>query len=297
MEWLAAGIVQLAVAVLTLSITLDLRPEHFSRAAREPGVLGLGLLAQLAVLPLLVFGMAPWVPDATVLTALVLVAFTPSGPTSNYLAHLARGDVPLAILLTVLGTLLAAAVMPVGVPWLLDAVTGNGIALATPGAVFASLLWMVLLPLGAGLFAGHRYPAAVARVRPAMSRAASLLFVSLVLLAIASQWRVLAATAASAALPVLATNVAAIASGAAIGVLAGWPKARRDTLALKTGVQNVSIAIGIAIGVLGRLDIAAVAALYGITQLLVASAFALSRNRGSGGAGSSGPNVATPTLE
>jgi predicted Na+-dependent transporter len=54
---------------------------------------------------------------------------------------------------------------------------------------------------------------------------------------------------------------------------------QRLTLALKAGVQNISIALGIAIGVLGRLDVAAVAALYGITQLLVATAYALSCRR------------------
>jgi bile acid:Na+ symporter, BASS family len=279
MEWIAAAVVQLAVAILTLSVSLDLRPRQFADALAAPKPLLAGLLVQLVTVPVLVLLLATGVRDATVLTALCLVAFTPSGPTSNYLAHVARGDVPLAILLTVAGTLLSAAVMPLALPWLLHLVTGGAIAVVTPLAVLQGLVWMVLVPLLLGLYAGHRHPALVARWRTRVTRVAGALFMLLVAGAIASQWRALSAAAGAAVVPVLAINASALACGLAAGTLAGLARPQRDTLALKTGVQNVSIAIGVAIGVLGRVDVAAVAALYGVTQLLVASAFALAAAR------------------
>jgi BASS family bile acid:Na+ symporter len=281
MEWLAALLVQLAVGVLTLSISLELTPAHFAAAARARRDLTVGLLAQLAIVPALVLLLVTVVPLApAVAIALCLVAFTPSGPTSNYLAHLAGGDTALAFLLTVAGTLLSAAAMPLAVPALLQAVTGGaGVAVATPLAVFTSLLWMVVVPLVAGLLAARHFPTAVRRLLPPLRRVAAALFVLLLAAAIGSQWRVLAGAAATAALPVLAINVAALALGALVGRAAGLARPQRLTLALKAGVQNISIALGIAIGVLGRLDVAAVAALYGITQLLVATAYALLAKR------------------
>ncbi len=280
MEWLAAVVVQLAVGVLTLSISLELKVGHFTAAMAAPRDLGVGLVAQLAILPLLVLLLSATLQDTTVLTALCLVAFAPSGPTSNYLAHLARGDVALAIVLTIVGTLLSAAVMPLALPSLLQFTTGNELArTVTPLAVFQGLVWMVLVPLLLGLFAASRWPAAVARVQPAISRVAAVLFVLLVAAAIASQGPLLVRTAAQAGMPVLAVNAAALALGALAGRAAGLAPPRRTTLALKVGVQNVSIALGVAIGVLGRLDVAAVAALYGVTQLVVATAYAAACRR------------------
>lgn len=279
MELVAAVLVQLAVGVLTLSISLELRLQHFMAAVRAPRDLAIGLLAQLAIVPLLVLLLASSMRDTTVLIALCLIALTPSGPTSNYLAHLARGDVALAMLLTVAGTLLSAMVMPLALPALLRAATGTDIHVVTSWAVFQSLVWMVVLPLLAGLYAGDRFPAAVRRVRPLLTRVAAILFMLLLAVAIGSQWKVLAQAAASAALPVLTVNLAALVLGALAGRAAGLAAPKRITLTLKAGVQNVSIALGLAIGVLGRLDVAAVAALYGVTQLLVASAYALSCRR------------------
>lgn len=280
MEWLAALVVQLAVGVLTLSISLELKARHFAAAMAAPRDLGVGLAAQLAILPLLVLLLSTTLQDATVLTALCLVAFTPSGPTSNYLAHLAQGDVALAIVLTIVGTLLSAVAMPLALPALLQFATGDELArIVTPLAVFRGLLGMVIVPLLLGLYAARRWPAGVARVQPAISRIAAVLFVLLVAAAIASQWQVLVRAVAQAGVPVLAVNAAALALGALAGRAAGLAQPRRTTLALKVGVQNVSIALGVAIGVLGRLDVAAVAALYGVTQLLVASAYAAACRR------------------
>lgn len=275
MEWLAAVLVQLAVALLTISISFDLNVQQFAALLRAPRALAAGLLAQLGIVPLLVLLVAAAPQEATLLTALCLVAFTPSGPTSNYLAHLARADVPLAVLLTVVGTLLSAAVMPFGVPALLRATTGADLLLVTPAAVFESLFWMVLLPLLGGLYATRRHAALVARIRPAFGRMAALLFVLLIGAAIGSQWELLARTAAAAAAPVLLVNIAALALGNGVGRAAGLGRPQWTALALKASVQNVSIAIGVAISVLGRFDVAAVAALYGVTQLLVVSTYAL----------------------
>ncbi len=294
-EGLAALAIQVAVGVLTLSISIQLQPEHFRRAVEGGRPLVAGLAVQLAVVPCIVLALAlsGLVRDPVLLTALCLVSLTPSGPTSNYLTHVARGDVALALLLTVIGTLLSAAVMPLALPSLLQATTGQGIQVVTPLAVFQSLLVMVVAPLLAGLWLQRRHHALAERIRPALGKLAGILFVVLLLGAVASQWKLLATAATGAALPLLGTNAAALAIGGLLAAACGLAAAQRTTLALKTGVQNVSIALGIAIGVLGRLDVAAIAGLYGLTQLLVATAYALAKKRSSSTAGAGSPQAAS----
>lgn len=285
MEWLAVMAVQLAVGVLTLAISVELKPEHFAVALRQPRALAVGLAVQLATLPTLVLGLSLLVQDATLLAALCLVALAPSGPTSNYLAHLARGDVALAILLTMLATLLSAAVMPLALPWLLEATTGTRLGVVRPPAILQNLFWMVLLPLGAGFYLTRSQPGLTRHLRPILGKVAAVLFVLLLAAAITSQRTVLVQAATAFALPVAGVNACALALGALAGLLGGLAPPQRTSLALKAGVQNVSIAIGVAVGVLGRMDVAAVAALYGVTQLVVASVFALMcRARSRGGA-------------
>ena len=280
MSLAASIIVPAAVAVLSLTVSFDLAAVDFLRTLRKRKVLVLGVIAQLTVLPVLALVVGALSGDPAVAVALVLVSVVPSGPTSNYLSEVGGGDVPLAMLLTIFGTLICVATLPVLLPVLLQSSQLQTEALIpTTFALLKGLLLMVLLPMALGMFAARSFPAFVRRIRLAATRVATAIFALLVVGAIASEWRLLAETFVRSAHWVLLLNLAALGIGLLSAKAARLPPSQCTVISLKVAVQNVSIAIAIALSLLGRTDVAAIAALYGICQLLTGVGFALLRRR------------------
>jgi BASS family bile acid:Na+ symporter len=273
-------VVPAAVAVLSLAISLDLAATDLRNALQRRRRLAVGVAAQMLVLPAVALLLGLLIPDKAVVAALLLVALVPSGPTSNYLAAVAHGDVAFAVLLTIIGTLLSVAVLPLAFPVLLE-LTGYAAVGTIPPVLklLQNLVLVVLLPLVLGMALARRFPAQVARLRPAIRRTAAVVFAVLILGAIAAEWRSIAGIFLRSAHWVLLANLGAIGLALAVGRVGGLAPPQTITLGLKAGVQNVSVAIAIAIALMERLDVAAIAALYGIFQLLTATSLALARKQ------------------
>lgn len=271
-------VVPAAVALLSLAISLDLAATDLRETAKKRGTLALGLAAQMMLLPLVVLALSLFIADKAVVAALLLVALVPSGPTSNYLSAVAKGDVAFAVLLTILGTLLSVAILPPLLPALLE-VTGYALVGTIPPVfkLLQNLVLVVLLPLVVGMTLARRFPQQVLRMRPVVQRTAAIIFAVLVIGAIAVEWRVIAGIFLRSAHWVLLANLCTIALAVLAARVFGMARPQVTTLGLKSALQNVSVAIAIAIALMERLDVAAIAALYGIFQLLTATAFALYR--------------------
>lgn len=281
----ASVVVPVAVALLSFTASLDMAVADVKRTVARPRALVAGLVAQLSVLPAvaLLLGLAGCPP--LVMAALILVALAPSGPTSNYLAALARGDLPLSVLMTVFGTLISVLTIPAFLPLLLPLAGLQANEVGVPAMqLLGGMVVTVLIPVAAGMALAKKHPEAVMRWRPRMARVASAVFALLVIGAIAAEREALGAVIVKAGLWVVGANLLTMAGGALFAKLAGLDQARAVTFALKCAVQNVSIALVISITMMQRLDIAAIAALYGIVQLLTATGFVLVRRRGAAAA-------------
>ncbi|HAI25554.1 MAG TPA: bile acid:sodium symporter, partial [Alcanivorax sp.] len=81
--------------------------------ARRPAVIGLGVLLQFLVMPLvaLAVGLLLALPPELLL-GLVIVGACPGGTASNVICYLARADVALSITMTSISTLVAVVATP-----------------------------------------------------------------------------------------------------------------------------------------------------------------------------------------
>ncbi|MBQ5828182.1 MAG: bile acid:sodium symporter, partial [Bacteroidales bacterium] len=87
-------IVMPILLVLMFLLGTDLNRQAFANVARNPKAVLAGMVGQLVLLPLIVFGIA-WVLDLppVYFMGLVLVACCPGGSSSNVFSMLAKGDV------------------------------------------------------------------------------------------------------------------------------------------------------------------------------------------------------------
>lgn len=267
-------VVPLALAYLMFTVGLDVRPGDFGALARAPAVVVAGFVAQMAGLPLVGYAIATGLalPPALAVGLMILAA-APGGVTSGFVTAMARGDVALSVVLTV-GTSLAAIVsVPLVVGLALQGFTGEATAVALPvGRTVAAILVTVIVPLVAALAVARRWPAGVARARGAMRRVGVGVFLALIGIAIAGEWRTIAAEAPRIGLAVVLLNLATMALGYGIGRLAGADPARARAILIECGLQNVALALLVAGPVLRRPELGNVATVYALVMNLSALA-------------------------
>ena len=264
---LDVGVPVLAFTTL-LAIGLELIPDDFSRLRRSPVVVAAGLIAPLVLLPLLAVAMIRWfAPDPAVEAGLLLVAACPIGGISNTYSYLARASTALSVALTGLSCTLAVFTIPL-LTRLLQHVLRDPLHVDAPVAVLALQLFVMLaLPLGVGMSIKRRWPAWARDHRPFFQRLSFVLLGMILLLVLTVEAR-RAVTMFRDAVPLAAAFVtASFAAGWITGSAVKAGAADRFTLASEFATRNVSIAVVIAVTLLGRVEFAVFASVYFLTEL------------------------------
>jgi len=134
-------------AATMLAVGVVLEPAELSETVQRPGQIGLGLMTQFAVMPLLGFTaamVAPLPPEIAL--GFIIVACAPGAMASNVIVYLAGGAVAYSVALTTIATAISPLLTPALVKWL------GGVFLAIPfWPMVETILWTVVLPLLAGM--------------------------------------------------------------------------------------------------------------------------------------------------
>ena len=277
-------IIPLGLAFLMLSVGLETRLADFRALARAPLGVAAGLLAQIVGLPLLAWGIAVALGLPPVhAVGLVLVAAAPGGVTANFVTLMARGDVALSVTVTVLGSLAAPLTVPLVVGLAFALFAGDGVSLSLPlGPTIGAVFVTTVVPLIVGLAIAEKRPDRVARVRPLLRRLSFLVFLAIVTTAIASQWDALVASWREVGLAALVFDAAAMVLSVVLGRIVRAGRPGLVALAISGGLRNIALALTVAIGLLGRPDVAVAATVYVFTMNALALGLVAYERRRSG---------------
>lgn len=135
----------LGIVMLGMGLTLSFK--DFAEVSKNPKGVIIGVIAQFIVMPSIAFSLVKLFqlpPDLAI--GVILVGTCPGGTSSNVMTYLARGNTALSVACTTISTLLAPVLTPVvfylfASQWLE----------VNAGAMFMSVLQMVLLPIFIGL--------------------------------------------------------------------------------------------------------------------------------------------------
>lgn len=264
----------LAIAIIMCGIGMTLSGGDFRRVAERPKPVLIGVLGHYVLLPLLGFAVAwlfPMQPEFAI--GLVLVAACPSGTTSNALTYLARGNVALAVTLTVISALVTFLSVPLLVNLALQVFGGETRDIRLPvGQTVLHLAALVLAPVLIGMGVRRFFPAFAHRAEPWVSRF-SLAFLVLLIVAIAVSERAnLPAWFAQMGPAAMTLCCAAIGLGYLLGRVTGLALRDAITVGMEVGVQNSTLAIVIALTLLESPQIALPGAMYGLLMYFPALA-------------------------
>ena len=262
----------IALMIIMCGIGMSLTPSDFLKIGERPRPVLIGLLGHYLWLPLLGFGIA-WAfklrPEYAV--GLVLVCACPSGTSSNALTYLARGNVALAVTLTLLSGLITFASVPLLVNLALQLFMGEARAIQLPvGPTMVHLAGLVLVPIVIGMTLRRFLPTLARRVEPAVGAFALLLLAVLIVGLVLQERERLPGMLAELGVPVFLLCCAAIGGGLLLARMSGLALRDSLTIGMEVGVQNATLALLIAFTLLKSSDIAVPGALYGMLMYVPA---------------------------
>ena len=272
---LATVLLPAALAIVMLGLGLSLTPGDFARVGRQPKAVVIALLLQLLVLPALCFGLVLAFDLPPILAVgMLLLAASPGGTTANLFSHLFRGDVALNITLTAVNSLIAVVTLPVitnlAIEWFDPADAGSlGLQFGKTVQVFA----VVLVPVAIGMLVRQRAPGFADRMdRPV--RILSAVVLALVILGtMVAERENITGYLRDIGLPAVLFCVLSLTVGLLVPRALGVTERQAIASAFEIGIHNSTLAIAVAISVLGSVQLAVPAAVYGVLMFPVAAAF------------------------
>lgn len=237
-----------SLAVIMFGMGLSLRLEDFKRILIYPKAVGIGLLNQLILLPLVAFGIAKAFqlpPELAV--GLMILAVCPGGATSNLITHLAKGDAALSITLTAFSSVITVFSIPFLVNFSIGYFIPGGEAqqLEVVGTV-VSVLFITLIPVALGMITLAKAPALAQKWDQPFRKISTVFFVIIVLAAILKERENLVQYFIEAGPAALALNLSTLAISFAMAKWIGLPFRQGLTIAIESGIQNGTLGITIA---------------------------------------------------
>jgi BASS family bile acid:Na+ symporter len=237
-----------SLAVIMFGMGLSLRVEDFKRILIYPKAVGIGLLNQLVLLPIIAFGIAKAFslpPELAV--GLMILAVCPGGATSNLITHLAKGDSALSITLTACSSVITVFTIPFLVNFSIAYFIPGGEAkqLEVVGTV-VSVLFITLIPVALGMITLAKAPRLAEKWDQPFRKISIVFFVVIVGAAILKERENLVQYFIEAGPAALALNLSTLALSFAMAKWTGLPFRQGLTIAIESGIQNGTLGITIA---------------------------------------------------
>ncbi len=277
-----ASLLPAGLAFIMFALGLKLSVDDFRRVLSQPVAVGLGLLAQVVLLPLTalaliaVFDLPPAASGG-----FMILAAGPGGVSAAMITNLSRGDTCLSITLTAFTSMLSFITVPIIVGLSLAHFLGQSQTVDYPvGQGIGGLFLITLLPVAAGLLVSHQGWLSKGASQ-ALERLATTVFALIVISTFVTQWSSIFENFPSLGPTILLLNLLTMTTGAVIGFVGRLPTDGRVALAVECGIQNSALGITIAVSMLDIAELAVPSVVYAflmnVTALLLIAARQMGR--------------------
>ena len=230
------------LGIIMFGMGLTLRLDDFRVVFSRPRDVIVGCMAQFTIMPLLAWLLSRLLGlDDALTLGVVLVGCCPGGTASNVITYLAKGDLALSVGMTGVSTLLA----PLMTPLLVLLLAGKTVDVDVV-SMFFSILWVVILPIVAGLMAKKLLPRLTEQATDYLPAISSLAIAFIVAIIISANAQKLLDGGLLIVLVVILHNLCGLSLGYAIGRLLHMPAPKRRAIAIEVGMQNSGLASSLA---------------------------------------------------
>lgn len=209
----------------------------------KPKYILIGCVVQYLVMPATAWVIAFLLKlPADLALGVILVGCCPGGAASNVITHIANGDVPLSVGMTIVSTLLS----PILTPFLVYVLAGQWVEVSLAG-MFISVIKIVLLPVLLGIFSRKvfkNYLEDILSIMPLISALAIILIISGIIGANAKK---IIESGLVVLVVVILHNFFGLIVGLLVSNLFKFEYKKATAVAIEVGMQNSGLAISLAV--------------------------------------------------
>ena len=245
-------ILPLALAFIMFSLGLGLTRNDFLRVAKQPKDFFVGLISQIILLPLIAFVLIKiWPVSPELAIGVMIIAAAPGGVTSNLLTSFSKGDVALSISLTAIISLLCVITIPFIVLKSAD-LLGNSIDQSISIFGMAKDMFLIVtVPVILGMLLRGLASSLAYKIEPFTKKLSAILFVIVLLGAIAAERENISSYFAQAGLITLSLNVIMMVVAFYVAKFFASGLAQRKCITIECGLQNGTLAIFVGTSIFG----------------------------------------------
>lgn len=256
----------ISLAFIMFSVGLELTLVDFSRIAKQPRDFAIGAFSQVVLLPVIAFALVSVWPMAPALAVgIMIIAACPGGVTSNLLTYLARGDTALSVSLTAVISLVSVLTLPFIVGFsivhFMDAADAPDLSI---GRTVIGVFLITTVPVAIGMLVKRFAPGFATKFERIARIIASVLFVVIIAGAIFSERENVVEYFAQAGPAALILNVTMMLLAAGLARVTGIGGRQRTAITLECGLQNGTLAIFVALSLIGSREMMIPGAIYSL---------------------------------
>ena len=246
-------ILPLALAFIMFVLGLGLTGTNFLRVIKQPRDFFVGALSQVILLPVIAFILVKIWPIAPELAiGVMIIAAAPGGVTSNLLTSFAKGDVALSISLTAIISLFCVITIPFIVLTSVELLGGSGITQdISLFSMSRDMFLIVTVPVILGMLIRSFASGAALKFEPIAKKISIVLFVLVLLGAIAAERENVISYFAQAGLITLILNVVMMVVAYFVANLLASGMKQKKCITIECGLQNGTLAIFVATSIFG----------------------------------------------
>jgi BASS family bile acid:Na+ symporter len=276
---------KIVIGLILFGIALDTDVEDFKAAARRPGTITIGVLAQFIALPAITFVLTLVLGlRGSVALGLILVACCPPGNVSNILTHRAGGDVALSVSMTAVSNVLAIVLMPLNMAfWGGLHPTGQKLLEKielSPVDMLLEIALVIGVPFVAGVTLARAVPRFAAVAHRIVGPVSYLGLAAIIVIGVAKNWGIFVDYIGVVLIAVFLHDALALLLGYAIGRATRLPLPSTKAMTFEVGIRNAGLGLLLVFTYFDGLGgMALVAAWWGIWDIIAGLAVATAWRR------------------
>ena len=246
-------ILPLALAFIMFVLGLGLTGADFLRVIKQPRDFFVGAFSQIILLPIIAFILVKiWSIAPELAIGVMIIAAAPGGVTSNLLTSFAKGDVALSISLTAIISLLCVVTIPFIVLTSVELLGGSNITQdISLFSMSRDMFLIVTVPVILGMLLRQFSSGVALKLEPIAKKASIILFVLVLLGAIAAERENVISYFAQAGLITLILNVVMMIVAYYVAQFLASGTRQKKCITIECGLQNGTLAIFVATSIFG----------------------------------------------
>lgn len=259
-------ILAISLIIIMFGMGLSLVKDDFIRLFQKPKAIIVGLINQIVLLPIIAYILISLLNvDTDIAIGLMIIAACPGGPTSNLITYLAKGDTGLSISLTTANSLITIFTIPFVVDFALNHfLEADKVIEINKLQTIIQIFAIVIIPVTLGMTLKKYNPTFAKKMNQPVKIASGAVLFLVILGLVLKKKEDLIPYLQQAGIITLLLNITTMIVGLITAKLAKLNLAQSITISIESGIQNGTMAIAIASGILMNDNYAIAPAVYSL---------------------------------